>query len=155
MTRVLVLCTGNACRSQMAEGWLRHFAAGRLDIYSAGVEAHGLNARAVAVMAEAGVGIAGHTSKTVDALPAVPFDVVVTVCDHARERCPYLPGRSARVHAPFLDPARATGTEADVMATFRAVRDAIRAWAEAFVAETVGGGGGADETQARREATGA
>lgn len=135
----LVLCTGNACRSQMAEGWLRHYGGGRLAVVSAGVEAHGLDPRAVAAMAEAGLDISGHTSKTVDALPDVPWDVVVTVCDHARERCPYLPGRFARVHAPFPDPARATGTEADVTAAFRAVRDAIGVWAGAFVEGRTGG----------------
>jgi arsenate reductase (thioredoxin) len=131
--RILVLCTGNSCRSQMAEGWLRHFAGAAAEVHSAGVEAHGLNPRAVAVMKEAGVDISGHTSKTVEELPAVPFDHVVTVCDNARERCPYFPARVAVTHRSFDDPAKAPGSEAEVMETFRHVRDEIRDWAEGFV----------------------
>jgi len=132
--RVLVLCTGNSCRSQMAEGWLRHFGPG-LDVHSGGVEAHGLNPRAVAAMAEAGVDISAHRSKTVEELPPIAWDVVVTVCDNARERCPYLPGRFTRLHAPFPDPAQATGSEAEIAAQFRAVCGTIRAWAEGFARE--------------------
>lgn len=134
--RLLVLCTGNSCRSQMAEAWLRHFLPGA-DVHSAGVEAHGVNPRAAAAMAEVGLPLDRHTSKTVEALPALPWDVVVTVCDHARDVCPMLPGAHRNVHAPFPDPARATGTEDEVTAAFRTVRDAIGRWAHAFAAEQV------------------
>jgi arsenate reductase len=133
--RILVLCTGNSCRSQMAEAYLRHFAQGRAEVYSAGVEAHGLNPRAVLVMRMDGLDIGHHTSKTVDQLPQVPFTHIITVCDNARERCPYLPGPAHRTHHSFTDPARATGTEAEVMAVFVQVRDEIKEWCKGWVAE--------------------
>jgi arsenate reductase len=135
--RVLVLCTGNSCRSQMMEGWLRHFAGDRAEVASAGVETHGVNPRAVAVMREAGVDLSAHTSDHVDAYRGQDFDLVLTVCDSARERCPYFPAEAERVHRSFPDPAAATGTEAEVLDAFRAVRDAIRDYAEAFAAERV------------------
>ena len=131
--RILVLCTGNSCRSQMAEGYLRHFASGRAEMYSAGVEAHGLNPRAVRAMMLDGMDISGHSSKTVDQLPQVEFDHIITVCDNARERCPYLPGRVKRTHHGFSDPANATGTEEEIMVEFCRVRDEIKAWCEGFV----------------------
>ena len=134
-TRILVLCTGNSCRSQMAEGWLRHFGGDRVEVASAGVETHGVNPRAVEVMREAGVDLSGHTSDHVDTYRGQPFDVVVTVCDSARERCPYFPAEAERIHRSFPDPAGATGTEDEILDQFRTVRDAIRDWAEAFVAE--------------------
>lgn len=121
----------------MAEGWIRHFAGDRADVSSAGVETHGVNPRAVKVMAEAGIDISGHTSDHVDAYRGQPFDVVLTVCDSARERCPYFPAEAERIHHSFPDPAGATGPEEDILDRFRAVRDAIRAHAEAFVAERV------------------
>lgn len=132
--RILILCTGNSCRSQMAEGWLRHLGGGAVAVASAGVEAHGLNPGAVRTMHDAGVDIAGYASKTVDAVAERPWDVVVTVCDHARDRCPVLPGTHERIHAPFPDPAKATGTPAEVAAQFDAVRDAIGVWAQTFLA---------------------
>jgi len=131
--RILVLCTGNSCRSQMAEGYLRHLAQGRAEVYSAGVEAHGLNPRAVLAMQLDDIDISHHRSQTVDDLPQVEFDHIITVCDNARERCPYLPGRGSRTHHRFADPAKATGTEAKVMAEFCKVRDEIKAWCEGFV----------------------
>lgn len=136
--RILVLCTGNSCRSQMAEGWLRHFAGDRADIASAGVETHGVNPRAIAVMREAGIDISGHTSDHIDAYRGQDFDLVLTVCDSARERCPYFPADAELVHHSFPDPAQATGTEDEVLDSFRAVRDTIRDYAEALVAERVG-----------------
>jgi arsenate reductase len=135
--KILFLCTGNSYRSQMAEGWARHLLAGVLEAWSAGVETHGLNPRAVAVMAEAGVDISGHRSKHVDELADVPFDVVVTVCDDARERCPVFPGRARIVHRGFDDAprlARAAGIEEEALAHDRRVRDEIRA----FVADLPG-----------------
>ncbi len=134
---VLFLCTGNSCRSQMAEGWARHLKGDLIEPYSAGVEPHGMNARAVAVMAEAGVDIGGHRSKHVDALAAVPFDYVVTVCDHVHETCPVLPGRAKRLHVGFDDPprlARDAKTEAEALAPYRRVRDQIRAFIETLPA---------------------
>jgi arsenate reductase (thioredoxin) len=126
--RVLFLCTGNSCRSQMAEGWARHFHAARLEACSAGVETHGLNPRAVKVMAEAGVDISCHRSQHVDEFAGVPIDLVVTVCDHAAEVCPVFPGAMRMVHHSFADPAKAEGDEESVLAEFRRVRDEVRDW---------------------------
>lgn len=131
--RILFLCTGNSCRSQMAEGWARALKGDRLEAYSAGVETHGLNPRAVRVMAEAGVDIAGHRSKQVDELAEVPFDMVVTVCDHAHESCPVFPGRTRMVHRGFDDPprlARDARSEEEALDHYRRVRDEIRAFVE-------------------------
>lgn len=132
--KVLFLCTGNSCRSQMAEGWTRAMKAGIIEPWSAGVEAQGLNPLAVRVMAEAGVDIRGQRSKTVEEVRSVPFDYVVTVCDHARERCPVWLGGSARVvHAGFDDPpalARNARSEEEALAHYRRVRDEIRAFVE-------------------------
>ena len=124
--RLLFLCTGNSCRSQMAEGWARHFAGDRFAIHSAGIEAHGQNPRAIAVMAEAGVDISGQQSTRLTAAMLAEVDLVVTVCGHADEHCPVLPAGVRRMHWPLDDPARASGDEAAIMATFRRSRDAIR-----------------------------
>jgi arsenate reductase (thioredoxin) len=131
--KVLFLCTGNSCRSQMAEGWARALKGSEIEAYSAGIEAHGLNPNAVKAMAEVGVDISGHTSKHVDTLRGVPFDVVVTVCDHASEHCPVFPGRARIVHVPFDDPPRLAKTaksEEEAMAHYRRVRDEIRRFVE-------------------------
>ena len=141
---VLFLCTGNACRSQMAEGWARHLKGDRLEPYSAAVEVHGLNERAVRVMAEAGVDISGHRSKHVDELPHVAFDYVVTVCGHAREVCPVFPGRTTVVHVGFDDPPRlAEGAagEDEALGHYRRVRDEIRAYVETLPEALVSGQG--------------
>jgi arsenate reductase len=133
-SKVLFLCTGNSCRSQMAEGWACHLHGERIDAYSAGIEAHGLNARAVKVMAEAGVDISKHRSKTVQELKSVEFDLVVTVCDHANEHCPNFLGQAHVVHKGFDDPpklAKGAKTEEEALTHYRRVRDEIRA----FVAE--------------------
>jgi arsenate reductase len=121
----------------MAEGWLRHFAGDRAEVASAGVETHGVNPRAVQVMREAGIDISSHTSDHIDAYRGQDFDLVLTVCDSARERCPYFPATAERLHHSFPDPAQATGTEEEVLGSFRSVRDAIRDHAEALVAERV------------------
>jgi arsenate reductase (thioredoxin) len=129
--KVLFLCTGNSCRSQMAEGWAKALKGDVIEAYSAGVETHGLNGRAVHVMAEAGVDISGHRSKHVDELKGVAFDYVVTVCDNAREACPLFPGRTKVVHAGFDDPprlARDAKTEDEALAHYRRVRDEIKAF---------------------------
>lgn len=131
--RVLFLCTGNSCRSQMAEGWARHLRGDRIDPYSAGIETHGLNPHAVRVMAEAGVDIAGHRSKHVAELEHLEFDYVVTVCGHAHEHCPLFRGAARVVHVGFDDPPRLAAdaaTEEERLAPYRRVRDAIRAFVE-------------------------
>jgi len=131
--RVLFLCTGNSCRSQMAEGWARHLKSGVIEAYSAGIETHGLNGRAVKVMAEAGVDISGHRSKHVDELKDVDFDYVVTVCDNAHESCPMFPGETRVIHVGFDDPPRlAEGarSEEEALDCYRRVRDEIRAYVE-------------------------
>ena len=127
--RILFLCTGNACRSQMAEGWTRHLAGDRYEVFSAGVERHGLNSLAVRVMAEAGVDISGHVSKTLDELDDLDFDRVITVCGNAAERCPIFPGATRVIHHGFEDPpalARDAATEEEALVHYREVRDAIR-----------------------------
>ena len=132
-TKVLFLCTGNSCRSQMAEGWARHLKGDSIDAYSAGIETHGLNPRAVAVMREAGVDISAHRSKTVTELGDVTFDFVVTVCGHADETCPVFAGTPPVVHVGFDDPpqlARSAATEEEALAHYRRVRDEIRAFVE-------------------------
>lgn len=129
---ILFLCTGNSCRSQMAEGWARALKADVIDAHSAGIEKHGLNPRAVAVMAESGVDISRQRSKTVDELPDTAFDYVVTVCGHAHESCPlWLKGKATVVHVGFDDPpalAHAARTEEEALAHYRRVRDEIRAF---------------------------
>ena len=130
---ILFLCTGNSCRSQMAEGWARALKGDVLEAYSAGIETHGLNPNAVKVMAEAGVDISGHVSKNVDTLLGVPFDYVVTVCGHANEHCPFFPGSAKVVHVGFDDPpALAKLVEGDEakLDCYRRVRDEIRAFVE-------------------------
>ena len=130
---VLFLCTANACRSQMAEGWARRLQGDAIEAYSAGVKPGGLDPRAVRVMAEAGVDIAGQRSKHVGELAGVTFDCVITVCDNARETCPLFPGRTRVIHAGFDDPphlARDAKTEDEALAPYRRVRDEIRVFVE-------------------------
>jgi len=131
--RILFLCTGNSCRSQMAEGWTRALKGDEIEAFSAGIETHGLNPRAVQVMAEAGVDISGHRSKTIADLPTKDFDYVVTVCDRACESCPLFPGKTQVVHAGFDDPPRLAQdakTEEEALAPYRRVRDEIKAFVE-------------------------
>ena len=130
---VLVLCTGNSCRSQLLHGYLAQALGERANVYSAGVEVHGLNPRAVRVMAEDGVDISHHTSNHVDEYAAVPFDYVITVCDHANEVCPVFPSTAKKLHHNFPDPAKATGSEEEIMDQFRSVRDQVKAYAHDFV----------------------
>lgn len=126
MLKVLFLCTENACRSQMAEGLVNHDLAGRVQAYSAGVRPKSVNPRAIAAMGELGIDLSRHYSKSVDDLPEKDFDLVITVCDHAQEQCPIFPGRAKVMHVGFPDPAKATGTEEEIMAEFRRVRDDMR-----------------------------
>jgi len=131
--KVLFLCTGNSCRSQMAEGWARRLKGDEIEAYSAGIETHGLNPHAVRVMAEAGVDIANHRSKHLDEVKHIPFDYVVTVCDHAHESCPLFPGRTKVVHVGFEDPprlAKDAKTKEEALDGYRRVRDEIRTFIE-------------------------
>ncbi|MBO0358428.1 arsenate reductase ArsC [Hymenobacter sp. BT186] len=131
---VLVLCTGNSCRSQLLHGYLTQLlAADAATVYSAGIETHGLNPRAVQVMREDGVDISHHTSNHVAEYAAVPFDYVITVCDHANEVCPVFPSTARKLHHNFPDPAKATGTESEILTQFRQVRDQVKAYARNFV----------------------
>jgi len=123
---ILFLCTGNSCRSQMAEGWARHFAGDRHTVQSAGIEAHGKNPRAIAVMQEAGIDISGQESTRVTGAMLAAADIVVTVCGHADEHCPAMPAGVTKIHWPLSDPARAAGSDDIVMDVFRASRDDIR-----------------------------
>ena len=131
--KILFLCTGNSCRSQMAEGWARALKGDAVEAYSAGIETHGLNPNAVQVMAEAGVDISGHTSKNVATLLNVPFDTVVTVCGHANENCPLFTGSAKVVHVGFDDPpalAKRFESAEEKLDCYRRVRDQIRAFVE-------------------------
>ena len=127
MTRVLVLCTHNSSRSQMAEGFLRALGGESVAVASAGTEATRVHPLAVAAMHELGIDLSGHTSKTLDRYLGEPWDYVITVCDSANERCPVFPGRVTRIHWSFDDPSAAPGTDAERLAVFRRVRDEIRA----------------------------
>ena len=137
MLKILFLCTGNSCRSQMAEGWARHLKGDQIEAYSAGIKTHGLNSDAVRVMAEAGVDISNHRSKQVDELCDVDFDYVVTVCGHASESCPVFPGKAKIIHVGFDDPPQLASnakTEEERLAPYRRVRDEIRAFVETLPA---------------------
>ena len=133
MKRILVLCTGNSCRSQIAEGYLRHFAGDKAEVFSAGVETHGVNQRAIQIMKEDGIDISMHTSNNVNEYRDIDFDYVITVCDNAKERCPYFPSKAKKFHYNFSDPAKATGTEEQIMQQFRDVRNMIKKYSQRFV----------------------
>jgi arsenate reductase (thioredoxin) len=133
MKNVLVLCTGNSCRSQMAEGWIRYYAGDEAEVYSAGIEAHGLNPNAVKVMNDALIDISAHKSKTTSDLPSIEFDYIITVCDNARENCPYFPGKAVRLHKSFPDPASFKGSEDEILQKFIEVRDMIEDYCFDFV----------------------
>ncbi len=130
--KVLFLCTGNSCRSQIAEGWANYLKSDVIEAYSAGIRPIGINPKTIQVMAEAGVDISDHASKHIDDLAGVDFDYVVTVCDNAREQCPVFPGRAKLLHKAFSDPYFATGSDEEIMAEFRMVRDQIKAFVKEF-----------------------
>ena len=137
MKKILVLCTGNSCRSQIAEGYLRHFAAERAEIYSSGIETHGVNPKAIEIMKRDGIDISAHTSNNINEYLDIDFDYVITVCDNAKESCPYFPSNAVKLHYNFPDPAKAVGTEEEVMEQFRAVREMIRSYTQNFVNENL------------------
>lgn len=137
MKKILVLCTGNSCRSQIADGFLKHYAGDRAEVYSAGVETHGVNPKAIDTMMEVGIDISQHTSNNIDEYRNVDFDFVITVCDHAKERCPYFPAKAKKFHHNFPDPAKASGTEQEIKEQFRKVRQQIEEYCRRFVAENL------------------
>jgi len=131
--KVLVLCTGNSCRSQIAHGYLQHFAGDQAEIYSAGVETHGVNPKAIATMKDDGIDISNHTSNNVLEYQAIDFDYVITVCDNAKERCPYFPTKAQKFHYNFPDPAKAIGTDNEIKFEFERVRNMIKKYCADFV----------------------
>lgn len=133
MKNILVLCTGNSCRSQIAHGYLQQFAGNKAKVYSAGIETHGVNPKAIQVMAEDHIDISKHTSNNVDEYVEIPFDYVITVCDNAKENCPFFPTTAERFHFNFPDPAKATGTADEIMNEFRRVRDMIKSYSADFI----------------------
>ncbi len=135
--KILVLCTGNSCRSQIAEGYLKYFAENRAEVYSAGVETHGVNPRAIATMKEDGIDISNQTSNHVDEYSNIDFDLVITVCDNAKERCPFFSTNAKKFHYNFLDPAKATGTEEEIRIKFREVRQQIKEYCLKFIKDNL------------------
>jgi arsenate reductase len=137
MKKILVLCTGNSCRSQIAEGYLRHFAGAKAEVYSAGIETHGVNPKAIETMKADGIDISAHTSNDIDEYLDIDFDFVITVCDNAKENCPYFPTQAKRFHYNFPDPAKASGTETEVRAQFQIVRNMIKKYSEDFIKDNL------------------
>lgn len=137
MKNILVLCTGNSCRSQIAEGFLRHYAGEKANVYSAGVETHGVNPLAILIMKEVGINLSNHTSNHVDEYINIDFDFIITVCDNAKERCPYFPTKAEKFHYNFPDPAKASGTEEEIVNEFRRVRLLIDEYCKDFVSSNL------------------
>lgn len=135
--KILVLCTGNSCRSQLAEGYLRYFADYKAVIYSAGIETHGVNPRAIATMKEDGIDISKHTSNSINEYADIDFDFVLTVCDNAKEHCPFFPTKAKKNHYNFPDPAKAVGTEEEIVEQFRKVRVMIKNYTQQFVSDNL------------------
>jgi arsenate reductase len=135
MKNILVLCTGNSCRSQIAHGYLAAMTKGKANVYSAGVETHGVNPSAIRIMKEDGIDISNHTSNNITEYFAINFDYVITVCDNAKERCPYFPTKALKFHYNFPDPAKATGSDAEIMESFKQVREMIKGYCITFLKE--------------------
>ena len=135
--KILVLCTGNSCRSQITQGYLQYFADDKAKVYSAGVETHGVNPKAISTMQEDDIDISNHTSNNIDEYRNIAFDFVITVCDNAKERCPFFPSTAKKFHQNFPDPAKATGTGEEVMQQFRQVRQQIKDYCKRFVTENL------------------
>lgn len=131
--KILVLCTGNSCRSQIAEGYLKYFAGDKAEVYSAGIETHGVNPFAIQTMAEDGMDISAHTSNNIAEYENMVFDYVITVCDNAKEKCPYFPAQTALLHRAFPDPAKATGSAEEIRAAFADVRGMIKEYCRGLV----------------------
>ncbi len=130
---LLILCTGNSCRSQMMEAYIRFFAKDKIDVKSAGIEVHGVNKNAIKIMAEDGIDIGKYTSNNVDEYMEIKFDYIITVCDNALESCPVFPSNAIKIHHNFSDPAKAIGSNEEIIVEFRKVRNQIKVWANEFV----------------------
>ncbi len=136
MRNILVLCTGNSCRSQMAHGYLEDFLHGADNVYSAGIETHGLNPGAVAIMKEDGIDISHHTSNLIDEYEGIEWDYIITVCDHAKENCPFIPSKNAlRIHHNFSDPSKVSGTKEQIHEAFQETREEIKAFIYELIKE--------------------
>jgi arsenate reductase (thioredoxin) len=135
MKNILVLCTGNSCRSQIAHGFLAAMTVGKANVYSAGVETHGVNPKAITTMQEIGIDISHHSSNNITEYFGIDFDYVITVCDNAKERCPYFPTKAIKLHYNFPDPAKAIGTDDEINEQFRSVRSMIKTYCEKFIKE--------------------
>lgn len=135
--KILILCTGNSCRSQIAEGYLRNFASDKAIVYSAGIETHGVNPKAVFIMQEDAIDISNHTSNHVDEYKDIAFDFVITVCDNAKEQCPFFPSQALQYHHNFPDPAKATGSEPEILSAFRMTRDLIKIYCLEFISKNL------------------
>ena len=131
--KILVLCTGNSCRSQIAHGYLQLFGGDKVEVYSAGVETHGVNPKAIATMQDDGIDISSHTSNNVLEYQGIEFDFVITVCDNAKERCPYFPSKAIKFHYNFPDPAKAIGADDEVKKEFERVRNLIKNYCQDFI----------------------
>ena len=137
MKKILVLCTGNSCRSQIADGYLKHFAKNKAQIFSAGIETHGVNPKAISTMKEDGIDISHHVSNNMNEYRNIEFDFVITVCDNAKERCPFFLSGAKKFHHDFPDPAKATGTEEEILQSFRNTRRMIKDYCKKFVDENL------------------
>ena len=137
MKNILVLCTGNSCRSQIAEGYLQYFAGKTAKVFSAGVETHGVNPKAISVMKDDGIDISNHTSNNISEYSNIEFDYIITVCDNAKERCPYFPSKAKKFHYNFPDPAKAVGTEEEILKQFKLVRNMIKEYSKNFITENL------------------
>jgi len=137
MKKILVLCTGNSCRSQIAHGYLQHFGKDNVLVYSAGVETHGVNPMAIETMKNDGIDISHHTSNNVLEYQGIDFDFVITVCDNAKERCPYFPSKALKFHYNFPDPAKATGSNEEIRREFERVRELIKNYCQEFICSNI------------------
>jgi len=137
MKNILVLCTGNSCRSQIAQAYLQKFCGDKAQVYSAGIETHGVNPRAIETMREDGIDISHHTSNSIDEYAHLSFEFIITVCDNAKENCPYFPGNAKRFHHNFTDPAKAKGSEEEIRNAFRKVREEIKEYCESWVSKEI------------------
>lgn len=137
MKKILVLCTGNSCRSQIAEGYLRHFAGAKAEVFSAGIETHGVNPSAIKTMQDDGIDISAHTSNNINEYAGIRFDFVITVCDNAKENCPFFPSMAIKIHQNFPDPAKVNGSEEEIREAFARVRDMIKLFSRGFVEENI------------------
>ena len=135
--KILVLCTGNSCRSQIAQGYLQKLGGDKVDVYSAGVETHGVNPKAIATMKEDGIDISNFTSNNILEYQGIEFDYVITVCDHAKERCPFFPSNAIKAHYNFPDPAKAVGTDEEIKREFERVRNLIKNYCQEFIVNNI------------------